>query len=707
MARLITKFKYLKPEDRKNVGGYAEYIATREGVEKIDESRKFSPATDKQKQLIKKILSDFPDSKSSLEYEDYLKDKTIGAASEFITRALEENADEMMHAKTYADYIATRPRAERIGSHGLFTDDGVAVDLQKVSDELNAHTGNVWTAKPYTYKRSEDRKGEISMMQVTSVQPPKTVRIIPATIDTKAAITQNYRQLRVAAYCRVSTKQDEQLNSYEVQRTHYEERIRTEPKWSLVGIFADKGITGTSMKKRDEFNKMLRLCYKGKIDMIIVKSISRFARNTLDVIKITRKLREINVDVYFEEQGIHSIDPASEFYITIYGSIAQSESENISANVKWGKAQSAKQGNVPFQCKHFLGYTKNADGEIEIVPEEAEIIREIYERYLSGESLHGIKCYLEAKEIPTPAGCSVWRQETIRSILSNEKYKGDAIINKTYVSDCISKRIKANNGERNKYYIENNHPAIIDAGTFARVQEEIARRSGKPKVKQKGTKTELSRYSSKYALSELLICGECRTPYRRCTWTAKGKRKIVWRCINRLDYGKKYCHHSPSIEENLLQDAVMRAIMQTAKQNIEVLKTLKIHIGMGLTDEVTEDKTLDIQIRIAEINAEFQKMLKAVSADNADGIDEERITELMNEKQRLTVQLEQYAAMRQKRESAKSRLDEIFTILDGLQNHPMEYDDKLVRQLLECVVVESKDKIKVVFIGGTEIEMAL
>ena len=146
MARLITKFKYLKPEERKNVGGYAEYIATREGVEKIDESRRFAPATEKQRRLIQKILADFPDSKLSLEYEDYLKDKTIGAASEFITRALEENADEMMHTKTYADYIATRPRAERIGSHGLFTDDGVAVDLQKVSDELNAHTGNVWTA---------------------------------------------------------------------------------------------------------------------------------------------------------------------------------------------------------------------------------------------------------------------------------------------------------------------------------------------------------------------------------------------------------------------------------------------------------------------------------------------------------------------------------------------------------------------------------
>ena len=545
------------------------------------------------------------------------------------------------------------------------------------------------------------------MMQTVATKPQKKVHIIPATIDTKAAITQSYRQLRVAAYCRVSTKQDEQLNSYEVQKNHYEERIRTEPKWTLVGIFADKGITGTSMKKRDEFNKMLRLCYKGKVDMIIVKSISRFARNTLDVIKITRKLREIQVDVFFEEQGIHSIDPASEFYITIYGSIAQSESENISANVRWGKAQSAKQGNVTFQCKHFLGYAKNADGEIEIVPEEAEIIKEIYDRYLSGDSLHGIKCHLEEKGIPTPGGRSEWQHRTIRSILTNEKYKGDAVINKTFVTDCISKRVKVNNGERTKYYIEENHPAIIDAGTFARVQEELARRAGKPKVAQKGTKTELSRYSSTYALSELLICGECRTPYRRCTWTAHGNKKIVWRCINRIDYGKKYCHHSPSIEENLLQDAIMKAIQQIAKQNTEVLKTLKIHVGMGLTNETTEDKTLDIQIRIAEIDTEFQKMLKAVSVDNADDIDEERIGELMSEKQRLTVQLEQYATMRQKRESAKSRLDEIYTILDGLQNHPMEYDDKLVRQLLECVVVESKERIKVVFIGGTEVEIAL
>ena len=192
------------------------------------------------------------------------------------------------------------------------------------------------------------------MMQAEATQAPKVVRKIPATIDVATEIKKCYRQLRVAAYCRVSTNQKEQLTSYEVQKKHYEERIRAEPKWTLVGIFADKGITGTSMKHRDEFNKMIRLCKKGKIDMIITKSISRFARNTLDCIKITRMLRKIGIDVYFEEQNLHSIDPSSEFYISIYGSVAQSESENISANVKWGKAQSAKEGNVPFHYKRFL-----------------------------------------------------------------------------------------------------------------------------------------------------------------------------------------------------------------------------------------------------------------------------------------------------------------------------------------------------------------
>ncbi len=289
--------------------------------------------------------------------------------------------------------------------------------------------------------------------------------------------------------------------------------------------------------------------------------------------------------------------------------------------------------------------------------------------------------------------------------MANERYKGDAIINKTYVVDCLIKKVKRNDGKvRPMYFVENNHPAIIDPAIFGRAQEELARRTGKRKVKQKGTKTEQGRYSSKYALTELLVCGECGTPYRRCTWTVKGEKKPVWRCINRLDFGKKYCHHSPTMAESVLQEAVMAAIMHTAKQSADVLGTLKLHIGMGLKNDDGEDNSLDIQIRIAEIGAEFKTMLQAIATDTVEDFDEQRATALMAEKNSLEQQLAQLDNAQQEKENTESRLDEIFTILEGLANHPMEYDDRLVRQVLECVVVESKERIKVVFVGGLEVE---
>ena len=277
--------------------------------------------------------------------------------------------------------------------------------------------------------------------------------------------------------------------------------------------------------------------------------------------------------------------------------------------------------------------------------------------------------------------------------------EGDAIINKTYITDCISKKVRVNNGERPKYYVENSHPAIIDSATFGRVQEELARRSGKRKISRKA-KTEQGKYSSKYALTELLVCGECKSAYRRCTWTASGKKKIVWRCINRIEYAKKYCHNSPSVEESILQRAVMAAIMETANQNAEVLRTLKTHIGMGLAGEKSEDNSIDLQIRIAEIDAEFKKMLDRVSTDTIEAFDEETATRLMNEKSRLQQQLDSIADAEQRRENAKSRLDDIYMILDGIKNRLMEYDDQIVRQLLECVVVDSKEQITVIFKGG-------
>ena len=545
-------------------------------------------------------------------------------ASEFISRAIENHADEIMTSKTYADYIATRPRAERIGSHGLFTEEGVQVNLAKVSRELNLHDGNVWTAIISLRREDAERLG-----------------------------------------------------------------YNTGERWRQM-------LRAQSQELSDQLH----------IPMQDLKWFAAF-HNEGHHPHVHLMLKEHNVDVYFEEQGIHSLQPGAEFYITIYGSIAQSESENISANVRWGKAQSAKEGNVPFHYKRFLGYRRGSDGKPEIDPEQAVTVKRIYERFLAGDSLATIASDLNADGIPTPSGVGQWQRGTIESILTNEKYKGDAVLNKTYIRDCLSKKVMINNGERPKYYVENNHPAIIDSGTFGRVQEEMARRSGKRKVKQVGTKTEQGRYSSKYALTELLICGECGTPYRRCTWAANGKKKVVWRCINRLDYGKKYCHDSPSIEESVLQEAIMKAVMQTARQNAEVLKTLKLHVGVGLSAETTEDNSLDLQIRIAEIEAEFQKMLKAIAADNVEAFDEEKAKALMDEKAKLQIQLDRIADTKQKRKNAKSRLDEIFTIIEALANHPISYDDQIVRQILESVIVESKEKIKVVFVGGLEVTQTM
>ena len=535
----------------------------------------------------------------------------------------------------------------------------------------------------------------------------KKVRIIAETINSQENTFQSYRRIRVAAYCRVSTKQEEQINSYEVQKKHYTEKINANPEWQMVGIFADRGITGTSVLKRDEFNKMIKLCKNKKIDMILVKSISRFARNTVDCLHYTRMLKTLGIDVYFEEQGIHSIKSDAEFYISIYGTIAQSESENISANVKWGKLQSAKEGKVAFTYKNFLGYRKGADGKPQIDEEQAETVKIIYDRFLAGDSLKQIAEKLQNEKRLSPSGKSEWSTATIRSILSNEKYKGDAIINKTFTVDCLTKEIRKNNGERPKYYVENNHPAILDAEKFGRVQEELARRVGKKKVKEIGTKTEQGKYSSKYALTELLICGECHTPYRRCTWTAHGEKQIVWRCVKRLDYGKKYCHNSPTLEESRIQAAIVNVIQKFAQQDPQLLKTLKSHIERGINDAVREDDSLDIQLRLAAVEKEINELFNTISVDTIESFDEKKAEELLSEKNKLQAELDRIAELNQKDKNNQSRIAEIMDLIDGIKNRTMEYDDRLVRQIIEAIIVESKEKIKVIFIGGYEIEQVL
>lgn len=393
-------------------------------------------------------------------------------------------------------------------------------------------------------------------MAVHKTQEPKRVVVIPPKPEYSGDNRIDIRPKRVAAYCIVSTDKEQQEHSFETQKEMYTEMIMMKPNWQMAGIYADEGITGTIAKKRHDFMRMIEDCRKGKIDIIITKSVSRFSRNNLDCLLYVRELKELGIPIIFEKEGINTLQVSSELLITLFSGLSQAESESISMNVKIGKRQSLKNGNVPFCYKSFLGYKKGADGKPEIVPEEAKIITRIYTEYLAGKSLNDIAKSLITDGIYTPTGKTQWTSKVVLSILSNEKYKGDALLQKTYIVDCISKKMKKNNGELPMYYVENNHPAIIDRNMFDRVQEEISRRNSKRKVKEKGTKTELGKYSSKYALSELLFCGNCGTPYRRVTWTNRGKKKL---------YG------------DVLVDLIME--LSTAKSH---LRLKKLHYKMQL-----------------------------------------------------------------------------------------------------------------------------
>ena len=535
-------------------------------------------------------------------------------------------------------------------------------------------------------------------------QTVRKVTVIPPIAEMQGESRIDMRPKRVAAYCRVSTDREEQEHSFETQKTMYTEMIMMKPTWQMAGIYADEGITGTVAKKRPGFMKMIEDCRKGKIDMIVTKSVSRFSRNNLDCLMYVRELKQLGIPIIFEKEGINTIQVSSELLLTLFGALSQAESESISMNVKLGIRQSLKNGNVRFSYKTFLGYRKGADGQPEIVPEQADIVRRIYNDFLAGATYLEIAKRLTEENVPTMDGGNRWFSERIKSILKNEKYKGDALLQKTYITDPISKRVKKNNGELPMYYVENSHPAIIERRIFDKVQEEIARRAGKKKVKQTGTKTELGRYSGKYALTELLYCGECGTPYRRCTWSRDGKKKIVWRCVSRLDYGKKYCKNSPSVEESRLHNAIAAAI--TKKANSE-----EINIG-GIMNHIESfgsqrdtDGIIQRQRRIAEIEKVIDDLARLNSDEAQSGELDYKFSELYAELYSVKDELEEM-------QSGASALDgdmlnEMREVVTGLKNHPVEYDDKVVRQLIDCIKVMSADMIKICFKDGTVTEVLM
>ena len=526
----------------------------------------------------------------------------------------------------------------------------------------------------------------------------RRVRVIPATKSQGAIHSTHDGKKRVAAYCRVSTDSEEQLNSYEAQKSYYTQKIADSPDWEMAGIYADEGISGTNMKKRTEFKKMITACKRGRIDLIITKSLSRFARNTVDCLETVRLLKANGIGVYFEKENINTLTESSEFLITLFSGFAQAESESLSKNVAWGWRKSAEAGNVYFQYKRMLGYRKGADGQPEIVPEEAEIIRRIYRRYLAGCSLGQIKQELEQDNIPTAQKVERWSSAVIHNILTNEKYMGDALLQKTYITDCITKKVKKNMGERPMYYVENNHPAIIPRETFDQVQKEMTRRSSKRKVLQKSGKTELGKYSGKYALTELLVCGECGSPYKRVTWARNGKKRIVWRCVSRLEFGTKYCHNSPTLDESRLHNAILAAMNEYAAIRQEVCPDV-----LAMVEEAKRAMSqagamlLELKKRMDAVSQEQSDVLDRLLANMADAELNARMKALTDEKEALKAQILKVQQKEVSMAEQAAKRQQMWDSLKECSAGYTEFNDEFVRQIIQKITVENADTIRIHF----------
>ena len=460
------------------------------------------------------------------------------------------------------------------------------------------------------------------------------------------------QRLRVAAYCRVSTDEEDQLNSLDTQIQYYTSKIAENPNWTLAGIYPDEGITGTRTDKRDQFLKLMRDCEKGKVDYIITKSTSRFARNTVDSLSWIRKLRSMGIGIYFEEQNLDSLKAENEMLIGFFSVMAQSESESISANVKWGIQKRMRAGTYSVRF-NMLGYRKDHDGNPIIVPEEADLVRKIFHMFLDGASMAQLKKYLESHHIKTASGKDIWSMSVIRSMLTNEKYVGDVLYQKTFRTDCISKKTKVNRGEMTRYLISNNHSPIIDRETFNAVQAELSRRNNIRK-KLDFSITEQGKYSSKYALSELLICGCCGGAYKRTSKVANGKTVYYWRCLGRMEHG------------------------------IKIRLVLKKKCSKILFADVYQKLAAKTEGNIERYENELKKMF-------------ESLTVLRNRYDLAKIQAAQ-------NKTVSTEVEKILTLLKNMDWGFTEYNDIIIRRLVKYIQIFGKEKLVVTLKGGYQAE---
>lgn len=385
------------------------------------------------------------------------------------------------------------------------------------------------------------------------------VRIIEPTVQNQT------KKKKVCAYARVSTDQFKQGESLENQMTYYENLISLNPDYEYVGVFADKGITGTK-DNRPEFQRMLDLCREGRIDIILTKSISRFARNTVVMLQTVRELKDIDIEVRFEKENINTLSGDGELMLTVLSSFAQEESKSVSDNVKWRYRKKFENGEIVINTQRFLGYDKDDTSQLYINIEEAEIVKRIYTEYLAGRGAFKIAKLLNSEGIPTVTGAK-WNESSILDILRNEKYKGDVKLQKTFTQNHISKLKKRNKGEMDSFYIEDNHSPIVSKEVWEQVQQEMKRRAeAKGNVKGSG------KSQNRYPLTGKLFCSKCGSTLRRRTWNSNHScRKIVWQCSNYIENGKQACSGT-TIEDsvitrvNLQGPTVIKEVMKNGKK---------------------------------------------------------------------------------------------------------------------------------------------
>jgi len=471
--------------------------------------------------------------------------------------------------------------------------------------------------------------------------------------------------------------------------THY---IKGREDWEFVKVYTDEGITATNTKKRDGFNDMIADALAGKIDLIVTKSISRFARNTVDSLVTVRKLKEKGVEIYFEKENIWTLDAKGEVLITIMSSLAQEESRSISENVTWGHRKRFSDGQCSVNYSWFLGYDKGPNGEFIINPEQAETVKLIYRLFLSGLTPHAICKELMKRRIKSPGGKERWWQGTVESILTNEKYKGDALLQKYYTKDYLTHKQVKNTGEIPQYYVEDHHEAIIDAETFDRVQVEMAKR-------KKAGKT----YSGVGIFASKIKCGDCGGWYGSKVWHSNSKyRRVVYQC-NRKFKNEKKCS-TPHLTEEEIKGAFLKAVNIAISEKEELIENARVMMELvcDTTELQTQEQSLLVDMDILLDQIERLVMENSQVAMNQDEY-QRRYAELEGRYNAAQSEYDSVLEHLGEVQKQKERFKDFMDTLESMEDTVEEFNEGMWVGLLDFITVYSKEDIRVTFKDGTEI----